>query len=72
MLIYSAGHPLSEWTVREYKRSLNMSAFPERQECTPQEANLPFYFPNSACPKLPYNKETSPSFYFASELGFLY
>lgn len=34
------------------------------------KANLPFYFPNSACPKLPYNKETSPSFYFASELGF--
>ncbi|GAB1290128.1 Ataxin-2 [Apodemus speciosus] len=63
--------PLSERIVPEYKRSLNMSAFPEQQECTPQEANLPFYFPNSACPKLPYNKETSPSFYFAISTGSL-
>lgn len=27
--------------------------------------------PNSACPKIPNNKETAPSFYFASELLFL-
>lgn len=50
------------------KRNVNLSR--KLGKCTPQKANLPFYFPNSACPKLPYNKETSPSFYFASELGF--
>lgn len=57
--------------MREYKKVtkyVNLSR--KLGKCTPQKANLPFYFPNSACPKLPYNKETSPSFYFASELGF--